>query len=97
VSGDAERQEAVAGPGWLRLRTVAERAAGELAAWRRRALAAEAEADRLGGLMEGGGEAMGEEIRRLRAENALLRERAASAREQLLAVARRIRRLEERG
>jgi hypothetical protein len=97
ASGVAEDRPAEAEHGWARLRRVAERAARELDAWRTRALEAEAESERLRALTEGGAEGMGEEIRRLRAENVMLRERAAGARQRLQAVARRIRRLEERG
>jgi hypothetical protein len=97
ASAGAEQRPEGQERGWARLRRVAARAAGELEAWRRRALEAESECERLRALTEGGAEGMGEEIRRLRAENARLQERATGARQRLQAVARRIRRLEERG
>ena len=89
--------------GWERLERAAARAAAALAAWRSRALLAEAEVDRLRDALEGmtgetaldssGGE---DELRRLRAENALLRSRTAEARRRVAALLARLAVLETR-
>lgn len=91
-------------PGWERLERAAERAASALAAWRRRAHEAEAEVARLRAALESvrreegdaplGGEPG--ELRMLRAENALLRSRAAEARRRVAALLARLAVLEAR-
>jgi hypothetical protein len=89
--------------GWERLERAAARAAAALAAWRSRALEAEAEVARLRAALqsvtgetaldESGGE---DELRRLRAENALLRSRTAEARRRVGALLARLAVLEGR-
>jgi hypothetical protein len=90
--------------GWERLERTAERAAAALAAWRSRALEAETEVARLRAALEAvareaaeaplGGEA--EELRMLRAENALLRSRTAEARRRVGGLLARLALLEAR-
>jgi predicted RNase H-like nuclease (RuvC/YqgF family) len=99
VSGAAD---APASPGWERLERAASAAAAALADWRRRAAEAEREVERLraelesvsAGPVEEG--ASGEELRRLRAENALLTSRAAEARQRVTALLARLAVLERR-
>jgi hypothetical protein len=100
VSGGAELPTAPPEvPGWERLERAAGGAVSALAAWRQRALEAEAEVERLGkavreaasGVAEG---ATGEEIRRLREENAALQLRLARARERVRDIVARLAALE---
>lgn len=89
--------------GWERLERAAARAAAALGAWRSRALEAEAEVARLRAALQSvtgetaldhaGGE---DELRRLRAENALLTSRAAEARRRVAALLARLAVLEAR-
>ena len=92
--------------GWARLERAATAAAASLGEWRRRAVEAEREVERLRGELEavsagGGGPAAagesGPELRRLRAENALLTSRAAEARQRVVALLARLAVLERRG
>ena len=90
--GAADGPPAGAAPaGWERLEQAARAAAAASAEWRQRAREAEAEVARLRGVLEevsapssapaeAVGGAGGEEARRLRAENALLRSRTEEAR-----------------
>ncbi len=90
------------GTGWERLERAAARAASALAAWRSRALLAEAEVDRLRAALEqvsaapADGAAGAGELGRLRAENALLRSRTAEARRRVAALLARLAMLEAR-
>ena len=82
-------------PAWLRLERVAEDAAIQSATWRRRALEAEEELSRLRRSMEdlsavGEQEELGEEVLRLRAENAALRSRMTHARRRVAALIKRL-------
>jgi hypothetical protein len=86
-------------PGWERLERAAGEALSALDDWRARALAAEAETGRLrgavsaaaAGVSEG---AAGEELRRLREENAALHARLEVARERVRSIVARIAALE---
>jgi hypothetical protein len=87
VSAAADPAEAASpDAGWERLERAAGSVAGALAEWRRRALQAEAEVVALRGVLEqviAASERQpgdDEELRRLRAENAVLKSRAAEAR-----------------
>lgn len=88
--------------GWERLERAAARAAAALAAWRSRALDAEAEVARLRAALEqvsaAPADALGgaDELGRLRAENALLRSRTAEARRRVAALLARLAVLEAR-
>jgi len=101
VSTAADPAPSAPDTGWERLERAAARAASALAAWRSRALLAEAEVDRLRAALEGmtgetaldGGE---DELRRLRAENALLRSRTGEARRRVAALLARLAVLEAR-
>ncbi len=89
--------------GWERLERAARSAADSLAEWRRRAVEAEAEVQRLrtelqqltalGPLPSG---EPGDEVRRLRAENAVLTSRAAEARQRISGLLARLTVLENR-
>lgn len=89
-------------PGWERLERAAGRAAAGVERWRRRALEAEAEVARLravlDGVARGEGDAAGagEEIGRLRAENAVLLSRMAEARTRVSTLLSRLAVLEAR-
>ena len=90
--GGADGRSAEAAPaGWERLERAARAAAAASAEWRQRASEAEAEVARLRGVLEEvsapplatageAGGAAGDELRRLRAENALLKSRTEEAR-----------------
>ena len=88
---------------WERLERAAHSAASAVAEWRRRALEAEAEVARLRRELElvsaaaptAPGEA-GEELRRLRAENALLSSRTDEARKRIRALLTKLSLLEAR-
>lgn len=90
-------------PAWARLDGSAARAAAALAAWRTRALEAEHEVQRLraelealtalGPLPSAEG---GDELRRLRAENAVLTSRAQEARQRVAGLLARLAVLERR-
>ncbi len=90
--------------GWERLERAASRAVAALAAWRGRALEAEAEVARLRAALEsvapgadGGSDRDGDaELRALRAENALLRSRGAEAKRRVTALLARLALLEGR-
>lgn len=91
--------------GWERLERAARAAAASLAEWRRRAEVAEREVLRLraelesvsaGAAAEGAPDG-GDELRRLRAENALLSSRAAEARQRVSALLSRLAVLERLG
>ncbi|MFL5542145.1 MAG: hypothetical protein ACJ8J0_24375 [Longimicrobiaceae bacterium] len=89
--------------GWERLERAASAATGALEAWRRRAQAAEAEVTRLRRELEElttlgplpSAEA-GDELRRLRAENAVLVSRTDEARKRITALLARLSVLEQR-
>ena len=89
--------------GWERLERAARGAASALADWRRRALEAEHEVQRLRSELEQltalgpvpAGEA-GDELRRLRAENAILTSRASEARQRISGLLARLSVLENR-
>jgi hypothetical protein len=91
-------------PAWERLERAAYGTADALLHWRRRALESEAEVVRLRRVLEevtGGdpatsGEGGGGEVRRLRAENALLVSRAAEARRRISTILARLAALESR-
>jgi predicted nuclease with TOPRIM domain len=82
--------------GWERLERAAQDASVAVAGWTRRAAEAEDEVARLQRSLEqlaAGGEAgddVREELRRLRAENALLRSRVAQARKRIGALLKRM-------
>jgi hypothetical protein len=87
VSAAADASESAPGTaGWERLERATGSAAAALAEWRRRALQAEAEVVALRGVLEqviAAAERQpgdDDELRRLRAENAVLKSRAAEAR-----------------
>ena len=97
--GDAPAAHA----GWERLERAARGAADGLVAWRRRATEAEAEVQRLRAeLQELSGvgalptDLSGDELRRLRAENAVLTSRAAEARQRITGLLARLSVLENR-
>lgn len=92
--------------GWERLERAARATVRSLAEWRRRAEVAEAEVARLRAELESvsagapssaEGEEAGGELRRLRAENALLSSRAAEARQRIAALLSRLAVLERLG
>jgi uncharacterized protein involved in exopolysaccharide biosynthesis len=90
-------------PGWERLERAARAAASALEGWRRRAREAEAEVVRLRRELEElttlgplpSAEA-GDELRRLRAENAVLVSRTAEARKRITGLLARLSLLEQR-
>ena len=90
-------------PGWERLERAARAAAAALDEWRRRAREAEAEVERLRRELEAvsslgplpSAEA-GDELRRLRAENAVLVSRTAEARKRITGLLARLSVLESR-
>jgi Sec-independent protein translocase protein TatA len=90
-------------PGWERLERAARSAASALGEWRRRAVEAEAEVQRLRRELEAlsslgplpSAEA-GDELRRLRAENAVLVSRTDEARKRVQALLERLAVVEER-
>lgn len=91
------------GARWERLERAARGAAGAVAVWRRRALEAEAEVVRLRRELEEltslgplPSVEAGDEVRRMRAENALLSSRAAEARQRIQALLARLALLESR-
>lgn len=100
-AGDDEGPDA--GAGWERLERAAHAAASALAEWRRRAREAEAEVARLRIELEAlttlgplpSAEA-GDELRRLRAENAVLVSRTAEARKRIHSLLARLSVLESR-
>lgn len=106
MSAAAEKPAAGAlPPAWERLERLAFRTADALLHWRRRALEAEAEVARLRGVLESVAREAGapaprkeasDEVRRLRAENALLLSRAAEARRRVASLLGRLAVLESR-
>jgi hypothetical protein len=98
VSDAAESAGSAAG--WERLELAARSAASSVADWRSRAREAEAEVDRLRRELEAVGAATpddaGGELRRLRAENALLSSRTDEARQRIQALLARLAMLEAR-
>jgi hypothetical protein len=102
VSTAADPAPSPPGTGWERLERAAARAASALAAWRSRALLAEAEVDRLRAALEQVSSAPADaaagagELGRLRAENALLKSRTAEARRRVAALLARLAVLEAR-
>lgn len=99
MSGAVEIAEP-AGPEWERLERAARGAASAVAEWRRRAVEAEAEVLRLRRELELVGAAHtgdeGGELRRLRAENALLSSRTGEARKRIRALVAKLSMLEAR-
>lgn len=90
-------------PGWERLEQVARGAATALGEWRRRALEAEHEVQRLRNELEQmtalgslPSDEAADELRRLRAENAVLTSRAAEARQRVGGLLARLSVLENR-
>lgn len=88
---DAPAGDGADAAAWVRLERAAAAAADALAAWRQRAREAEAEVDRLRAVLdevtEGAASAQGgEALKRLRAENAVLRSRNAEARARVAAI-----------
>ncbi|HEV2145837.1 MAG TPA: hypothetical protein VGR37_00315 [Longimicrobiaceae bacterium] len=104
MSAAADPSPAAPTAGWERLERAAERAAAAVGAWRSRALEAEAEVGRLRAALEAVSREAGEaplggeagELRMLRAENALLRSRAAEVRWRVGGLLARIALLEAR-
>lgn len=89
--------------GWDRLERAARRAAQSLGEWRRRATEAEAEVVRLRATLEEltslgplPSDEAGDELRRLRAENAVLLSRTAEARKRVQGLLARLALLEAR-
>jgi predicted nuclease with TOPRIM domain len=89
--------------GWERLERAARAAADSLAEWRRRAQEAEHEVQRLRSELEQltslgplPSDEAGDELRRLRAENAVLTSRAAEARQRISGLLARLSVLENR-
>jgi uncharacterized membrane protein len=89
--------------GWERLERAARGAADALAEWRRRAVEAEQEVQRLRSELEQltslgpmPSDEAGDELRRLRAENAVLTSRAAEARQRISGLLARLTVLENR-
>jgi chromosome segregation ATPase len=103
VFGAADDEGPDAAAGWERLERAATAAAGALEEWRRRAREAEAEVTRLRQELEElttlgplpSAEA-GDELRRLRAENAVLVSRTAEARKRITGLLARLSVLEQR-
>ena len=100
VHPDAPAAEA---PSWERLEHAARGAASALGEWRRRALEAEHEVQRLRTELEQltsigplPSDEAGDELRRLRAENAVLTSRAAEARQRVSGLLARLSVLENR-
>jgi Sec-independent protein translocase protein TatA len=90
-------------PGWERLEQAARGAASALGEWRRRAVEAEHEVQRLRTELEKltalgplPSDEAGDELRRLRAENAVLTSRAAEARQRVSGLLARLSVLENR-
>lgn len=90
-------------PGWERLENAARGAATALGEWRRRALEAEHEVQRLRNELEQltalgslPSDEAADELRRLRAENAVLTSRAAEARQRVSGLLARLSVLENR-
>jgi hypothetical protein len=90
-------------PSWERLEHAARGAASALGEWRRRALEAEHEVQRLRTELEQltslgplPSDEAGDELRRLRAENAILTSRAAEARQRVSGLLARLSVLENR-
>ncbi|HET6232163.1 MAG TPA: hypothetical protein VFE05_18965 [Longimicrobiaceae bacterium] len=103
ASPAADEATAAAEAGWERLEAAARSAAGTLADLRRRTADAEAEVVRLRAVLEdvtrdaaSSGEGDGAEMRRLRAENAVLLSRTAEARTRIAALLSRLAVLEGR-
>jgi hypothetical protein len=89
--------------GWARLERAARAAADQLGDWRRRALEAEHEVQRLRTELQQltamgplPSDETGDELRRLRAENAVLTSRAAEARQRISGLLARLSVLENR-
>ena len=98
---DAVEAPEAADPAWGRLERAAHAAASAVAEWRRRATEAEAEVGRLRReleLVSAPAEAAdgGDELRRLRAENALLSSRGDEARQRIRALLAKLSVLEGR-
>jgi hypothetical protein len=100
VSDAVEIAAEPAAPEWERLERAAHAAAAAVAVWRRRAAEAEAEVARLRRELELVGAAhagdAGDELRRLRAENALLSSRTGEARKRIRALMAKLSMLEAR-
>lgn len=106
ASGAADVPAAAAegpSPGWERLESAARGAATALGEWRRRALEAEHEVQRLRNELEQltalgslPSDEAADELRRLRAENAVLTSRAAEARQRVSGLLARLSVLENR-
>jgi hypothetical protein len=99
----ADEEAPAAHTGWERLERAARAAADGLADWRRRATEAEHEVQRLRGELEQltalgpmPSDEAGDELRRLRAENAVLTSRAAEARQRISGLLARLTVLENR-
>lgn len=99
----ADTPAAVETPSWERLEHAARGAASALGEWRRRALEAEHEVQRLRTELEQltslgplPSDEAGDELRRLRAENAVLTSRAAEARQRVSGLLARLSVLENR-
>jgi chromosome segregation ATPase len=106
ASGAADGAATSPAEGWDRLDRAARGAAGAVAAWKARAVEAEAQVRTLraeleavtGADADAGADAggAGDELRRLRAEHALLTSRAAEARQRIAALLARLSVLEGR-
>lgn len=99
----ADAPAAADGSSWERLEHAARGAASALGEWRRRALEAEHEVQRLRNELEQltslgplPSDEAGDELRRLRAENAVLTSRAAEARQRVSGLLARLSVLENR-
>jgi uncharacterized membrane protein len=99
----ADAPAPAATPSWERLEHAARGAASALGEWRRRALEAEHEVQRLRTELEQltslgplPSDEAGDELRRLRAENAVLTSRAAEARQRVSGLLARLSVLENR-
>lgn len=99
----ADAPAATETPSWERLEHAARGAASALGEWRRRALEAEHEVQRLRTELEQltslgplPSDEAGDELRRLRAENAVLTSRAAEARQRVSGLLARLSVLENR-
>lgn len=100
---EAEELPAAETAGWERLERAARAAAESVGEWRRRALEAEQEVQRLRSELEQltslgplPSDEAGDELRRLRAENAVLTSRAAEARQRITGMLARLTVLENR-
>lgn len=92
---DKGRTTPVLGAPWSRLERAAEDAAVVVASWRRRAMEAEEELARLRRTLDemassAEGDETGDELRRLRAQNAVLHSRVTQARNRIGALLKRM-------